>query len=583
MADTEYRTSAREQTLGKPLDTASRRRSRASHESAAVSTRSWVLTNAQSPPPPPPAEPIPVPEPVPTLSPFPRPLPEPPRRTSTVDEAGAEHMTVDVPPAEAGYQWTTGHVNKAREAHAHREGKGFVGGFVNSLRRLPRALVRTRRRRRGTMGTEGTEETEGTGMTGNTLPKYASTPPTPVVGDASVGFVRGGLAARGVQGLHGAGRNAAAAQPIHPSFILVPPEDGVQQGLTPHSEHGEGEAMPSGLEVPMVMESQYGRPVSSIHGTPASAPSARLSHADDRAAARAVDDGDEPVSVHPHPLPTEDYRRMSAHDLHSRTTIDSGSFSTGSPSFSSELHNPLYRFFNALHLLPWVATERVTADYHPKHKPKTGVSWYYPEGGLPATAPGSDHPTPDLDPSNTQSASRRNPSRRNRTRTRAAPAPEAPAVYNYPVAYYPAFSPPLVQSSRRPTSSRPHGGSRGSRARGTHVPRHHRRFATYHGPAPWLPPHPSPVYVIQATPSPGATPILSSNASPAPQSDAAGTAGSDPPGKSPGPIAAQMLAPVYMQMQMSPGSDRVAFVPGSPGYAYAYSSSIPMPAPAPSV
>ncbi|KAJ6521800.1 hypothetical protein DFH09DRAFT_1192227, partial [Mycena vulgaris] len=43
MADLELRAPAREPTFVKPIDTASHRRSRVSHDSAAASTRSWVL------------------------------------------------------------------------------------------------------------------------------------------------------------------------------------------------------------------------------------------------------------------------------------------------------------------------------------------------------------------------------------------------------------------------------------------------------------------------------------------------------------------------------------------------------------
>ncbi|KAJ6565248.1 hypothetical protein DFH09DRAFT_471072 [Mycena vulgaris] len=555
MADLEFRAPAREPTFVKPLDTASHRRSRVSHDSAAASTRSWVLMNAQSPPPP--AEAIPLPEPVPVLTA--RPLPEPPRR---VDEAGAEHMAVELPSAaEVGYQWNAG------KSGTHREGKGFVGGFVSGLRRLPRALVRTRRPRRGTTGTEGTEGTEGTGMSGNTLPRYVSTPPTPVVADASVDFVRGGgLAAPAAVGNESEGRRR------RPTFRVMPLEEDVRQGIaTPivrHSEHGDGEAMPGALEFPQApMENPYDREPPAHHAAPPPEASPHPSRGDDHLTAPADVDGDEPVSIHTRSLPTEDYRRMSAHDVsrpHSRTTINSGSFSADSPSFSSEL-NGFHRFFNALHLLPWVATDRVTADYRPKAKSKNLVSWYHPEGTTPATPALNTSSSPESVPGSARSPPRH---RSHRRATTSGDSPTPPAAYGQPFAYYPAFSPP---SPPTPRSRRPmHAPSRSARSQ---VHRHHRRSATYHGPAQWVPPPmlpapPTPVYFIQASPAPSPTPT--------PLPDASPGRGDSPAQKH----VAQMLAPVYMQMQ---GGGQLAVMQGGSGYAYAYSSPIAMPAPAQSV
>ncbi|KAF7350075.1 hypothetical protein MVEN_01309400 [Mycena venus] len=537
MADVEIHSSPYEPTFIKPLDTASRRRSRASHDSAAVSTRSWVLMNQNSPPPPeepiaiPAPEPIPVPEPVPALSPGParepRPLPEPPRRTSVivVDESGAEHMAIELPPGAdggIGYQWTTGRGAKVREAHGH---KGFVGGFVSGLRRLPRALVRTRRPRRGTMHTEeGTEGTEGTGMTGNTLPRYVSNPTTPITPNASVAFLRGGLRVQQPENADD-GRG-----PRHPSFRIVPPAEELQQDIVrdpqQELEHGDGEGGPSVLEFPQTpLENPYDRETTPVTRGPSAVTSPHLSRADDHLAAPTDLEGelDEPVSVQAHPLPTDDYRRMSAADAaqpQSRTTITSQSFSGDSPSFSSEL-NGWHRFFNALHVLPWVATDRLTVDYRPKVKSKTGVSWYHPEGESAAAADtarslnGAAIASP-ASPASAPPRSRTRSPPRHRTHRRSVTLPDPPAsapptAYGFPFAYYPAFSPsppPTQQGSRRaPSPRRPHSPRH----------RHHRRSATYHAhthtqplampmPTPWvpsplLPAPPAPVYIIQASPS----------------------------------------------------------------------------------
>ncbi|KAJ6571259.1 hypothetical protein B0H19DRAFT_1064373 [Mycena capillaripes] len=598
MADIEFRAAQLEPTFVKPLDTASRRRSRASrasHDSAAASTRSWVLMTQQAPPPP--VEPIPVPEPVPALAPTPggsRPLPEPPRRTSMVlDESGAEHMTVDLPPAveTLGYQWTTGRGAKVREKskEKEKEGKGFVGGFVSGLRRLPRALVRPRRARRGTTNTEGTDGTEGTGMSGNTLPRYVSTPPTPVVAGPPVGFVQGtgGLVAPEEHAEEGRRRR-------HPSFRVDPPREDMQRGAAPivcdpdaQEGHGDGEGGPSVLELPQSpMENPYDR-----EGvTPTTYPSSHVSHADDLLAAPAPEgDGDEPVSVHVHPLPTEDYRRMSAADAaqpQSRTTITSASFTADSPSFSSEL-NGVHRFLAALHVLPWVAPERVTVDYRPKTKPKVGVSWYRPEGEGEGETEQVHARTRDLDATSTSPASASNAPRarsppRQRTHRRATTSPSmaTPVPYGgYPFAYYP---PPIPSPSPPPIQ--------GGRRRRASPRRQHRRSATYHPTspipggswAPMLPAPPAPVYIIQASPAPTASPPPPPGSGSMHATPGSGTTPSDGGGGGTGKHMQMLgLAPVYMQMQLVPGSaHQLAFVAspgsahgsgnGSAGYAHGY-------------
>ncbi|KAK6974129.1 hypothetical protein R3P38DRAFT_600916 [Favolaschia claudopus] len=674
MADVEFLHSPTtlEPTFVKPMDSASRRRSRASYESAAVSTRSWVLLHSQSqnqnqPNSPPPAEPIPLPEPVPALAPATspsvpasRPLPEPPRR-----ESNTENIDLPYPGLGLGYHWTMGHGTKAREAHPQKEkgggsggAGGFVGGFVSGLRRLPRALVRTRQRpRRGTMHTE--EGTEGTDMTGNTLPQYVSDPNTPVVPGSTVAY--GGIAdAIREDETMDAGR-AARAQRL--SFRVVPPasddeNDGfIRQGPIVGDlpeVHVEGEAGgPSVLEFPQTpLENPYDRDAAggapSMQRVPSAVATPRVSRADDRLAVPLPSNegglDDEPSSIQAHPQPTEDYRRMSAADAQARssrhTTIDSPNnnnnhhnyHSTGgdnsfanSPSFSSEL-NGFARFFNALHLLPWVATDRLTVDYRPKYKSQNLVSWYHPKGESAAIErerdvarerareiAGTDGASP---PSRTRSpAPRRNRSTHRTTGThrRRQSIPEPPASappttqgYGFPAGtpyyYYPAFS-PAPSPSPPPTHA-----SRRQSPRRQHPPRHHhhhRRSASYpsqphpHPQTPWiqsasplLPAPPAPVYVIQASPPPPSPPPTSSmQATPGgspvppdqlhPQAQGFLSPALDP-AKSPHPHGQmQVLAPVYMQMQLfSPSSSpaggvgadgsgspqQVAFVPGGYGY-----------------
>nr|GAT48793.1 predicted protein [Mycena chlorophos] len=525
--------------------------------------------NANSPPPPPP-QPIALPEPVPALVP-PRPLPEPPRRTASAitAEANAEHMFIDVPPPELGYQWTAGKVDKAKEAHANRlrreDGKGFVGGFVSGLKKLPRAFARRRPRR----GTEATEFTEATTGTGNTLPQYHSQPPTPLVPD------------------HTPSAPFAPPEPYRPSFILIPPDEETQLEIDSGVVVSDG-GMPGGFDSAAGPSTRVRPPTPSPPAartrshTPAPSPhpsGAHLTPPDN-------DDGDEPVSVHAHPQPTEDYRRMSAHDaavsrqhsLRSRTTVDSPSGSFSEPSFAEELHGPLYRFFRALHMLPWIATDRVTVDWKPpkqKLDPQyESVSWYYPMGHGP---PPSSRAVSLLDSNATTSpisrTGRRSAEAREigrdvhirryrSTRPRHAPVeqqqqqPQRHYVYTpYPV-YSPTPSPPPPSApprrSPRPTSVAPLQPRRRHRRRRSSIPsaprqqqqhRHHRdRNGTDTPVAHWghmpvpLPVQmqmspqimPSvPMYVIQASPAMSETSAHGLHG--AALSDTNGTAGSHSP------------------------------------------------------
>ncbi|KAJ6504994.1 hypothetical protein C8R45DRAFT_1180932 [Mycena sanguinolenta] len=264
MADVEFHlpTLTHESTLIKPLDTSS---SRASHDSAAASTRSWVLMDQNSPPPP--AEPIPVPC----------------TRAYTYTASFAP-----APRAAAAHDRDRGRVAKRQEAHAH---KGFVGGFVSGLRRLLRA---------GAHASVSTRD----------------------------------AAHRGRDGADGCdGQHAAAPRP---------PAEDVDM-----------------LEFPETpLENPYGREATSVHGTSLEATSPHHIRADDHFAVPPAElDNDEPVSVQAHPLPSANYRRI-----------------IGSPSFSAELNvNGLSRFLHALHLLPWVAAERITVDHESKQKPKRVV------------------------------------------------------------------------------------------------------------------------------------------------------------------------------------------------------------------
>ncbi|KAG6894949.1 hypothetical protein C0993_010415, partial [Termitomyces sp. T159_Od127] len=247
-------------------DAIRRSMTRNSHYSHA-STHSWVISNQQNPPPPPPDEPLP--SPVRTPRPLPDRLPSPGRaprplpdiqlqthhnqlHTTNADhipgtpEDEEEYMNIDpnLPGMETGY--LTEGLGRGRPPISDSSAvddpgreRGFVGGFVSGLRRLPRVVLKYRsfgdkrkyfRRAYGSGGTltNGTF-TNGTD-TVNTLPLYASNPPTPVAGPSHTRYVE----AFEMPVPH---TPEASAPPIlspslshrrhHPSFRVSPPSEEV--------------------------------------------------------------------------------------------------------------------------------------------------------------------------------------------------------------------------------------------------------------------------------------------------------------------------------------------------------------------
>ncbi|KAJ6471860.1 hypothetical protein DFH09DRAFT_1220044 [Mycena vulgaris] len=411
-------------------------------------------------------------------------------------------------------------------------------------------------------------------MSGNTLPRYVSTPPTPVVADPNVGFVRGGgLAAPAAVGNEAEGRRRR-----HPSFRVMPPEEDMRQGIaTPivcPSEHGDGEAMPGALEFPQApMENPYDREPPTHHAAAPPAASPHPSRADDHLGAPGDGDGGEPVSIHTRPLPTEDYRRMSAHDVsrpHSRTTSNSGSFSADSPLFllRAEWLPPLLQCALSPPLGCDGPHHRRLPTLRPSRRISSrGITPRVPPPSPPTRAPPRSalHPphvcvgSPRSPPHDTGAiaALQRPETRRRLPRRTASPSRTTPA-----------FSPP---SPPTPRSRRPHARAVAQCA------------LAGAPPPPPLRDVPRPRAVDPAAYAPRAPDasvfhpglartVTHDHATPGRQP----RRGDSPAQKH----VAQMLAPVYMQMQ---GGGQLAVMQGGSGYAYAYSSPTTMPAPAQTV
>ncbi|KAG6818608.1 hypothetical protein H0H93_003484 [Arthromyces matolae] len=236
-----------------------------------TSTQSWVMSNQQNPPPPPPEGPEPLTSPVRASRPLPdpiqpspawtaRPLPEPqlqaqhhPQLHSTnADPPDDDEEYTNIDPNFPGLQ--TGYLSEGMgrgrrvpivesptavgvDVIPPREHAGFVGGFVNNLRRLPRVMLKYRsfgdkRKyiRKATYGS-GATLTNATDMTtGNTLPLYASNPPTPVAGPSNTRYVE----AIQMPVPHPAEPSSEPSSDIlgpslsqrrHPSFRVTPPSD----------------------------------------------------------------------------------------------------------------------------------------------------------------------------------------------------------------------------------------------------------------------------------------------------------------------------------------------------------------------
>ena len=318
-----------------------------------------------------------------------------------------------------------------------------------------------------------------------------------------------------------------------------------------------------------------------------------------------------PVLAHPHP--TSDYRKMGESLLSptSPTTLTTTTF-TSEPSFSSELH-PVKRFFTTLYHMPWIARDRVTVDYRPGGSraarraavKKPMASWYKGKPGVVTSAKagsgsldllsagsesrrestttgatGATGATPIASPVTASPVTervkprssdrhrhhkrdrhhRRDRDRRRDRRSRRrdtfstaatmdiqhirSTSPIVPTVYPYPYAYpyaaYPSFPTPHPLEPSY-SQSTPRG------------PRSHRQQTFTHGYVPFQPPPPPPpppMYVIHSSA----------------QTQGSGSgAGDTSLGQSSN--QGQMVSPVYMQMQLVPGSfnaEGVGSPPSSP-------------------
>ncbi|TFK37865.1 hypothetical protein BDQ12DRAFT_749718 [Crucibulum laeve] len=615
----DYRQSMREpsNSYSRPMDPMRRsitRGSHYSHGSVSASTRSWVYSTQQNPPLPP-GEVLHTPTPLRAS----RPLPDPQRHSQLYavnasepeEEDEEEYMNIDANAPGVDYGYQDEGLGRGRVASpppmlndiASGGNKSFVGGFFSSLRKIPRALrigSTSTKKRRGT-ATDGTV-TSATGMTtGNTLPLYASNPPTPVAPPQNVQFPEAHVPIpRRVAPPHVPSPLADHLRRTNPSFRVTPPSDGLSQDGTAHQYDYVGHSTPHFTDNPsvplspahgerttvmMYQDQQDPVPTEPVPQVGASRLS-RISYAPAQSPSQVIREStpapvQSPDPVSAHPLPAADYRKMMlSPGPTSRATVTTIT-SYDEPSFTTEL-NPVPRFFHTLYNMPWVSQDRTTVDYRPGKGAggqsggrgvikKPASSWYkkvkagadvdlLSDGVSPRTSMGTNATTP-LSPTTGRVRSKpatghharhsthnHHPNRRHRRRTVTSTTTFAEVQHQR------ASSPliPPVYPFQYPAYPYPYGGypplPPPQAAHTPRGPRSHRRPSYPQGgytPYPPLPPPPAPVFVLQ---------------SPA-QSNGSGDGGGGqqiPQG--------QMLSPVYMQL-----------VPG--GFTSPPSSPIPAPAP----
>ncbi|KAF8638864.1 hypothetical protein AX17_001920 [Amanita inopinata Kibby_2008] len=430
---------SRSETLASALGQNTHRHQRT--PSFGPSVHSWILSTQQNPPLPPPDTPEHVTSPLRALRPLPEqprttfvqsqgPLSHPPLQVTNPTETDDEYCYVDAngPGMASGYlteglgrgqrfpRYATQQSASLTPRIANEsQGRSFVGGFVRGLKKLPKRVLRYRNsseKRHPTSATEGGESTEAV----TTLPRYRSNPSTPIAGPSTVMYVQATeMPVPQVLRERLPADALRSVRPRHPSYRVMPlSANGVAEEQSAQVYNMPPADPPSFLDStrqstppleadrattliydnPADATSTNGQPQSQSlrisyisHHTPNTrAPTlnqATPQHVPSQVASEPQDNLTSvhtPVLAHP-PLST-DYRKMSlnSHDTTSHSTA-STSYSL-EPSFSSEL-SPVKRFFHVLQSLPWVATERLTSDYHPGGgsdkdlpKKKPMISWY---------------------------------------------------------------------------------------------------------------------------------------------------------------------------------------------------------------
>ncbi|KAJ4485554.1 hypothetical protein J3R30DRAFT_3401337 [Lentinula aciculospora] len=342
--------------MAEPSLDSSRRRSQPSVSRTNTSIRSASTqghVNAQNPPQPIPM-PIPVPSPVQALDPHGKPRrrgirsyyatnPDP---TPETDGSAEEYMNITVADIEGQVMGFNVQPVVVEPIPRRKDGgKRFIGGFVRSLRKIPRTMFRPG---------HGPSTIEPSAIDPDTLrqpaargplPSYMLTPPTPALPVQPISYLQESHVPETPDFL-------PTTSP-HPTRIELdeatlqspehnPDRDPNMPPVSRHTSHHTSHHTSQHNNNPSTNRNSFAYP-NSYH---------------------------DPPSVAANPQPSPDYRRMSR-NTGEESVLES--YSIGTPSFSTELDRNPFRILKALVSMPWVSHDRVTVDYSPGMEDSRGA------------------------------------------------------------------------------------------------------------------------------------------------------------------------------------------------------------------
>ncbi|KAJ3774052.1 hypothetical protein FB446DRAFT_730594 [Lentinula raphanica] len=255
-----------------------------------------------------------------------------------------EYVTVTAAEAIAGETQATGFDTQpiaVEPTPRRREGKRFIGGFVKSLRKLPRTMFRHENHAHEPQAMNTDTLLQPTARV--PLPSYMLTPPTPALPMQPFSYT---------EDFHVPDTpDILSTTSPHPTRIEI--DDATIQ--SPEHNPDRDPNMPP-------MSRHTSRHTSHHTSQHASASQHNNNPSTNRNSIAYPNSYHNPPSIAAHPQPSPDYRRMSRH-----TGDESipATYSTGTPSFSTELERNPFRVLKTLVNMPWISHERVTVDYSP--------------------------------------------------------------------------------------------------------------------------------------------------------------------------------------------------------------------------
>ncbi|KAJ3983380.1 hypothetical protein F5890DRAFT_1555044 [Lentinula detonsa] len=227
-------------------------------------------------------------------------------------------------------------------------GKRFIGGFVRSLRKIPRTMFKHEPH---VINTDAPLRQPTASVA---VPSYMLTPPTPALptqatstyfgfGEPRVPETPDILSTTSPHPTRIELDDATIQSPEH-NFDRDPNIPPMSRHTSHHTSHHTSQHASQHNNNPSTNRNSYAYP-NSYHNH-------------------------NPPSIAAHPQPSPDYRRMSRHT--GEESVLAG-YSSGTPSFSTELDRNPFRVLKALVNMPWISHERVTVDYSPGMEDSRGA------------------------------------------------------------------------------------------------------------------------------------------------------------------------------------------------------------------